>query len=429
MGRSLSLLAVSFICFISPVCFGSGDMSIEIQSGAWWKKQATNISFLEMENYREEKKNSLYLFPNARATIGNCPAGKILLQLGQDAKFASAMYITLYEENPDIPPISMDSFRSMMDSVRNALNQDMETIGKLGNDKSRYTWDTFNGSAQLIFETTKGAGGKIIPKSLKLILAKRNGMAVAVRDAERLHESGPDSTPKPPIDVEKPAAKLTREQLKAKVVEAGGSTYIVGVQKPGRGPSPQAEALNAALSVMAFYGMQNINHSELEKQLADTISANRRRNPLKDESIPDVIAKVLRSSVQAKLLFPEKLVEGKDTAPLIKKCDRDAKTHFVRNIHDVSYRTLFGFPEQILSRQRAGNAVTNDRWFKGIKEQIAQGYPILWWAYEGREVSRIIIGYNEANKEIIYMDSFSDFTSIPLEKAMSYSIWQTVITL
>lgn len=429
MGRSLSLLAVSFICAISPVCFGSGDISVEIESGAWWKKQATTISFLEMENYREEEKNRLYVFPNARATIGNCPAGEISLLLDPNTKLASAIYITLYEEHPNLPPIGMDVFRSMMDSVRNTLNRDLQTTGKLSGDKTSYTWDTFYGSAHLSFETIKGAGGKIIPKSLKLILAKRNGMAVALRDAERLGNplaaQGPEENNSGNGD--KPAGKLTKEQLKAKVVEAGGSTYIQGVPQPKRGSNPEAEALNAAVAVMTFYGMPNIDQAELEKQLADNILSNRRRNPPKEEAIPDLIAKVLRSSAQARLLFPEKLVEGKDTAPLIKKCDRDAKTHFSRNPYDVAYRTLFGFPEEILARHRAGNAATNDRWLKGIKEQITQGYPILWWAFDGREVSRIIIGYNEANKEIIYMNSSLDFASMPLEKAMCYSIWQTVI--
>lgn len=421
MGRTLSVIATFF--FSLTICQGNGDLSPEIREGNLWKKHATKISFLQMEPYQVLKNKQVYVFSSPRATLAHCSLQSITLVMDETSNQPTSLYIDVYDSDKTTTPISLESFRATLDLIKNTLDKDLGTTGKLGADKASYTWDTMNGGAHLSFATHK-SGSKVIPHTLQLILTKKSNLSVALRDREKL-TSGDFSNKK---TIVLPKAKRTRDQLKEQVTKSAGNAYIDGIPLPNIRNVHQLADVHMAVSILKYYGTPDVFPEVYTRVMTAQIEKNKTNinSPL---SAPEMLDLMLKEEFKHSLNTLENLVEGKDTLQLIKKCDREAKTPYERNAWDRSYRTLFGFEKDILIKIRASNASVVRIWLKSIMDNINAGQPILWWHYDNqRPVCDIIIGYNDTRQEIIYMTFDKDFLTMPVNEAMAYSIKQTVIT-
>lgn len=435
MGYRFFSLITLFFCLFTPSAFAEGDISFDIQEGAWWKSSAKAINFLAMEGYQEIDKDRLFYFPSANATLSHWPVGPVFLATDQGRREPSALYISIYELKDNSPDISMDIFATMRNSIVQTLNNDLQSNGRLSSDKTFYSWLAPSGAACLFFATVKNAQGKTTPKFMRLILTKKDGMEAAAKTAAHIY--GNDSLPASFSSHSDSSLKETtpekkeKTSLKDNVKTLNSITSIEGIPSFPRN-SHYIELLNASLSVLSYYGKETPNNvSKLEKEVSDSVAALvAKTGSSRNIAHMDIVSKLLRSTFQVRTQYLEKLPEGRETFALIKKCDREAKTPFTRSSYSNYYSILFNFPKEILLKCRAGNSVNNERWFKSVKDHIDQGIPIVWYAWNDQVAARrirIIYGYNNTTKELAYMDRDHKMAFISLENAICYSLWQMII--
>jgi len=194
-----------------------------------------------------------------------------------------------------------------------------------------------------------------------------------------------------------------------------GDVYIDSVPMVDQGQKGYC-AVATTERVLRYYGM-DVNQHELA-QRAYTAS----KGGTDSGSLVTALKSMANSmGVRIKLLMQ---YEVNDYTKIVEDYNKEAKrkklptvTLAVNGVIDVG-RIMDAMDKDIFLRNRQKNKSAVDRFLKGVKDQIAEGHPLLWgvtlgYIAEKPELPqakgghiRLIIGYNATSGEVFYTDSW-----------------------
>ncbi len=383
----LRRLIGTFLCLAAAWCsipLASADLATEARSGTLWTERIDKLIPTFFENSRGKKVDAttLRILQNGRLTFGSIRPSEILMSFDPKKAVIQEISTTIYNKGDD-GALTKQEFEARLKSSVDALNKAFgmdATAGKLKKNESGvagkcWEWIGEHFAARLEASST-GSGRKYVAEFIRLTVAP---------DKEGLKRGGA-----------KDAAH--RADLKENVKHGDdGSVWIDGVPMVDQGE--KGYCVPATVSrVFAYYGMDGVDQHALAalcKSSNSGTSLDDMRKALRSICAPFHIR--VKSWDWIKLQLIEK--------ELSKKISKLG--------HDVDAGSV---PEWILEVVDKRPRLMNQG-FNEIKRQIDAGIPVVWavmlgiFPEQGLPQSmgghmRLIIGYNEQKKTIIYSDSW-----------------------
>ena len=388
------------------------DLSEDIKSGDFWKKNA-----------QESLQDSPYELPDAShlrttgITFGDLRTGEVIINLNKE--LPATLQAMLYNKGDD-GTIDADSFNSMIDEARTALDTLTGVRGKLRKAASGDTavklkaweWKWENGVVRLETSST-GKKKDFEAEFIRLTMGP---------DAKTLGGGGARDT-------------ASKSDLRSSITtDEDGTVWLKNVPMVDQGQKGYCVPATLA-RVFAFYGMDKVDQHALAA-VCDSSADGGTTSQGMEQAMRDVCKK-----------FHTKFIVVDDYVSNLKSA-LDSYNKFAKRADKEPlglYDDVFGQADPaVLRKARAGKNAQVSKWMKDIKKNIDSGSPVIWMVMLGiyqEKVglpqsrgghARLIIGYNLKKKTIIYTDSWGAMHArkeIAAEDALSMTTGRYVIKL
>ena len=315
-------------------------------------------------------------------TLGGVKTGDVLFNWDEGKQHVLSVSSTIYNKGDD-GEIEKEEFEARLKETVEGLNTALGVEGvprklsrKEAGVKGRaWEWETEN-CAALLEAAASGAGKKYVAEFIRISLAPKKE------------------------DLEKGTSKDTakKSELKGHVkTEENGDVWIVGVPMVDQGE--KGYCVPATVSrVFAYYGMDGVD----QHSLAALCKSSERGTTMDDmQKALKGICGSFHMTVRSWEWINTKAISKKLVKKLMKSDDGGQN---------------FDPSEEILSIVKS-RPNTMNKGFAEIKKQIDSGIPVVWavllgiYPEQGLPQSfgghmRLIIGYNEEKKTIIYSDTW-----------------------
>lgn len=353
------------------------------------------------------------------------PVGETILR-SRDGKLHS-FDISVYNRG-DNGPLTSDAFKKLSEQwlamvvEQTGLEAEKMNRTQKGSVVSadRWVWKCPGAYLVLTSSTSKPKRGEAVPEFLKLSL-------VSVKFGEEIYEQQ--------SGLVKTMARR-RDLVNNRKEKPNGDIVVHGVPMVDQGRKGYC-AVASAERVFRYYGLPVDQHAMA--QIAES-SARGGTNPdIMIEALKKVAGRTkTRLSVLYEIEDRKAAQELKAYNRLIKKNKKGKSFPQDRRLHYQSFLSVCHAPT--LREVRAkGN--TYDRFLKQIRENIDAGIPLIWALQVGvfpeRGIPqsggghmRLIIGYNEKTKELIYTDSWGPGHEYKrMSAADAYTVSMHLLTL
>lgn len=388
--RSLSIVrrvlvsaALSF--FACGAVAPAVDLARAAADGSLWKQTR-----LELANgllgsclfKKEDETTERFRADSGDITFGDVKVREALIHWDEDKQHILSVSSTVYNKGDD-GGMEREAFEGLLKSTVNGLNSVLGTEGtprKLNRKETgvkgrAWEWQTEH-CAALMEAATSGAGKKYVAEFIRLTIAS---------EKENLEKGGA-----------KDAAK--RAELKGNVkTESNGDVWITHIPMVDQGE--KGYCVPATVSrVFAYYGMDGVD----QHALAALCKSSDRGTTLGDmQKALKGICGSFHMTVRSWEWINTKQLEKKLTKKVMKAEDEGEHVDISREILDI-----------VQSKPNMMN-----KSFTEIKKQINAGIPVVWavilglYPEQGLPQSmgghmRLIIGYNDEKKTIIYSDTW-----------------------
>lgn len=388
------------------------DLSDGIKSGEFWKKNAQE----SLQGSPLQRPDETHLRTTG-ISFGNLRAGEVIVNLNKEQP--ASLQAMIYNKGDD-GAIEADSFNSMIDDARTALDELTGVRGKLRKAGSGETavklkaweWKWEQGVIRLESSST-GKKKDFEAEFIRLSMGP---------DAKALGGGGARDT-------------ASKSDLRSSITtEDDGTVWLKGVPMVDQGQKGYCVPATLA-RVFAFYGMDKVDQHALAA-VCDSSADGGTTSQGMEQAMRDVCKK-----------FRTKFIVVDDYVTNIKSA-LDSYNKFAKRADKEPlglYDDVFGLADpKVLRQARAGKNAQVSRWMKDIKKNIDSGTPVIWMVMLGiyqEEIglpqsrgghARLIIGYNLKKKTIIYTDSWGAMharKSIKAEDAIGMTTGRYVIKL
>ena len=406
------------------VCLAATDLAEPVKSGELWKldKQELQAKYMRGVRYSPVDENTLRIDAANTLTIGKIAPAEMVFKL--DGDHLASIQVIIYNKGDD-GAIPQEAFENKVKESVAAVEEVVGAPGKAGKGSEKETgiktrawdWEWETGAIHLDSGSTGGSSKN-----------KKKPGTPFTAEFIRLN-LGPDAAA---IETGGARDAVAHSELKKNVRhEENGDVWIDNVPMVDQGQ--KGYCVPASMSrVFAYYGMDGVDQHALAAVCGSSGDQGTRTDNM-EESMQQICKK-----------FPIRIVnlENKKLRDyttfildLIAKYNKTAKTMGADPIPVDGTVTPFdhGDPE-VLLKARAGKAADVSKWIGDISKQINSGIPVLWCVTlgiykesvplpQGRGGHmRLIIGYNKAEKTIIYTDSWGaghEKKTMPADEAMS----------
>ena len=310
--------------------------------------------------------------------IGQLPTGETLITLRNEKP--SSMQIMLYNKG-DNKAIDGNQFKTFekkvidIISIMTGVNSSYQGGGKHGGIiKSRiWEWKWNNGCIRMESSTT-GSGRDFQGEFIRLHIAPdAKAFATGTR----------------------PKLNARKNHLEHLTTDDDGTVWIKDIPMIDQGS--KGYCVPATISrVLNLYGIKVDQH--IMAQICDT-GAKEGTDGLSMINAMKLVSK--KYHIDFKILEDyESIVK-----PLIKPYNRIARREDKPLVSYQTYNVFSEMDPDILLQIRADKTSKVDKWLKRVKKHIDNGTPIIW---NIPDHVRLIIGYNMADRTIIYSDSWGE---------------------
>lgn len=387
------VLVCVFSFFASGCLWAAGDLVDPLRSGEIWKTPRRELSnkYLVGERYAPIDETSFRLASKGHVTIGELKPNEIVMTWKED--FLDSLLIMIYNKGDD-GALDKESYEKQLASTVETLDTVVGQKGKPRKiskkesavDVKAWEWVWPGGAMRLEASST----GK-----------RRNFTAEFIRLA-----IGPDEAA-----LERGGANdaANRSDLKVHVKKEEGAVWIEGIPMVDQGQKGYCLPATAS-RVFAYYGMDGVDQHALAALCGSSgeegTSSSAMLNALKKIGSKFHVRIVELDNIESAFAWMndyDKVAKKLKKAPL--RCSGYIDAWDAANA-------------DVLRVVRAGKPAQVEKWMKPIRKSIALGMPVLWSVTLGvfpEEVGlpqsrgghmRLIIGYNDEKKTILYSDSW-----------------------
>lgn len=406
------------------VCMAATDLAEPVKSGELWKldKQELNQKYMGGVRYSPVDDNTVRVQARGALTIGKIAPAEMVFKWNGD--HLGSIQIIIYNKGDD-GALDQNAFESRVQNSVDAVEQVVGLPGKPAKVSEKETgiktrawdWEWEGGAIHLDSGSTGGA-------------SKNKKKPGAPFTAEFIRMNlGPDAAA---IETGGARDAVAHSEIRKNVHhEENGDVWIDNVPMVDQGD--KGYCVPASISrVFAYYGMDGVDQHALAAICGSSGDQGTRTDNM-EESMKQICKK-----------FPIRIVnleskKNKDYTTfimdLIAKYNKAAKTMGKEAISEQQGSNFFDLADpDVLLKARAGRGADVSKWMGDISKQINTGIPVLWCVTlgiykesvqlpQGRGGHmRLIIGYNKAEKTIIYTDSWGaghEKKSMPAAEAMS----------
>ncbi len=388
-------LLFCLLALAAPGCLtAAGDLAEPLKSGELWKTPRRELSnkYLVGERYAPIDETSFRLIGQGHVTIGSLKPREIVMTWKEDR--LDSLLVMVYNKGDD-GSIDKDGYDRRVEAALAALDALTGQKGKMKKvskkesavDVKAWEWVWPGGAMRL----EASASGK-----------KRNFTAEFIRltigpDEEALERGGANDA-------------ANRSDLKTHVrKEEAGPVWIDGVPMVDQGQ--KGYCLPAAVSrVFAYYGMDGVDQHALA-----ALCGSSGEGGTSSGAMLDALKKIGGK-------FHVRIVELDNIESAFAwmgEYDKFAKKLKKKPLRNSGFMDAWDVADgDVLRAIRAGKPAQVEKWMKPIRKSIALGMPVLWSVTLGvfpEEVGlpqsrgghmRLIIGYDDAKKTIIFTDSW-----------------------
>lgn len=385
------------VLLLSSVVASASDILSFAANGSLWDKPTGEVSkqlFSSKGRYTRVDNVHIRVLKGAGLTVGNVKLGDVTMELTEDGKHFVALNTTIFNKGDD-GDIEKEIFEARLKQSVQSINNVMGVEGKTRQQSRKETglktraWEWENEHCAVLLEAAStGKGKKYTAEFIRMSVAPTKG------------------------DLEKGGANdsARRSDLKGNVVhEENGDVWIKGVPMVDQGE--KGYCVPAAVSrVFAYCGMDGVD----QHALAALCKSSDQGTSIED------MEKALKS-ICGPFHMTIKSWDWVGIKSFIKKARKMVKkTGTLPDDREIA---------QMILEDVGKHPGTMNKGLNGIKQQVNAGIPVVWavvlgiFPEQGLPQSfgghmRLIIGYNEQEKRIIYTDTWGMRHA---KKAMSMS--------
>lgn len=418
------VLTLGLAATSAMVCLAATDLADSIKSGELWKMDKSELGAKYMQGVRYSPVDDKTQRIDARntLTIGKIAPAEMLFKW--DGEHLASIQIIIYNKGDD-GALEQTAFENKVKNSVAAVEEVVGAPGKAAKVSEKETgiktrawdWEWETGAIHLDSGSTGGSSKN-----------KKKPGAPFTAEFIRLN-LGPDAAA---IETGGARDAVAHSELKKNLRhEENGDVWLDNVPMVDQGD--KGYCVPASISrVFAYYGMDGVDQHALAA-ICGSSGAQGTRTDNMEESMQQICKK-----------FPIRIVnlENKKLRDyttfimdLIGRYNKTAKSMGKDGISEQQGSQFFDVADpDVLLKTRAGKSSDVNKWMGDISKQINSGIPVLWCVTLGiykESVSlpqgrgghmRLIIGYNKAEKTIIYTDSWGsghERKSMPAAEAMS----------
>lgn len=405
-------------------CLAATDLAEPIRSGELWKmdKEELRAKFMRGVRYSPVDDNTLRVNAANTLTIGKIAPAEMVFKM--DGDHLSSIQVIIYNKGDD-GALEQAAFENKVKDSVAAVEEVVGAPGKAAKVSEKETgiktrawdWEWETGAIHLDSGSTGGSSKN-----------KKKPGTPFTAEFIRLN-LGPDAAA---IETGGARDAVAHSELKKNLRhEENGDVWLDNVPMVDQGD--KGYCVPASISrVFAYYGMDGVDQHALAAICGSSGSQGTRTDNM-EESMQQICKK-----------FPIRIVnlENKKLRDyttfildLIAKYNKTAKSMGKDGISEQQGSQFFDVADpDVLLKARAGKSSDVSKWMGDISKHINSGIPVLWCVTLGiykESVSlpqgrgghmRLIIGYNKAEKTIIYTDSWGsghERKSMPAAEAMA----------
>ena len=406
MNRLTKRAAAVFMAFQAFDVLLAGDPVSWAVDGSLWEKSSAEVerSIFSKTFHRWVDEQSLRYKKSEYVKMGDVQLGDVVMKVTEDKKHFTSFHTTIYNKGDD-GDMDKEQFESLLSESLTQLKDKLGSEGVARQQSRKETglktraWEWQNDHCAVLLESaTTGKGKKYVSEFIRLSIAPTK---------EALEKGGAKDVAR-------------RSDLKENVVtEENGDVWIKGVPMVDQGE--KGYCVPAAVSrVFAYYGMDGVD----QHALAALCKSSDQGTTLND------MDKALRD-ICGPFHMTVKSWDWVNMKSFLKKARKMVrKTGVMLDDHEIAGLIL----EDV--EKHPGNM---NKGLGDIKQQIDVGIPVVWavvlgiFPEQGLPQSvgghmRLIIGYNEQKRTIIYTDSWGirhTKKALPMKQAcaMTHRLW------
>lgn len=403
---------------------GADSLSEGVKTGDFWKKGGQELLAQYFNGQRAnwvDQSKTTFRIGKPSLTLGGVKLGELLLKMSQEGK-PESMTVMVYNKG-DNGSLDKKEFEEKLEKVSEVLTGLTGVKGKpshVARDEAAvklkavgWVWP---GGAIMLESSSSRDGREFEAEFIRLRLAPSAQSLTRGGDSER----------------------VTKASLAAHVEKQGKRVEIKGMPMVDQGQKGYCVVASAA-RVFAYYGMDFVDQHELASIANSSADGG--------TSTADM-AKALKKiggRFQIRVKDIDSMDDLKSYQKLTKDYNRLARKLKKEMLPDVTYDlTKFWdtIDAEVLREARAGSQNQIDKWMKPIREYISAGIPVLWCLHLGIVPEplainqsrgghmRMIIGYDDEKKTIIFSDSWGAMHSskeMPIVDAMAATTSRMVL--
>lgn len=417
-----SALSVFAAFCLLPCAWGGGDMSADLKSGTFWSQSQADLfgKFFNGErgNWVDKEKTRLRI-ARPGVKLAGMKLGEMLVNWKDG--IPQSMTVMVYNKG-DNGAIDKEEFEKRVEHVREALTSltgvqpaeyrasRREAVVKVNG----WSWIWDKGAVAV--ETSSSRDGREFEAEFIRLKAGPTEASIARADA---------------------SSRARKADIKQHVKKEGKRVVIQDIPMVDQGQKGYCVVATAA-RIFAYYGMDYVDQHELAS-LANS-SAEKGTSPAEmAENLKKIGA---RFQIRVRVL--DSLTDYRDFRNLVKAYNRAASRLKKEKMDDECAWPFFwaNADGEVLRQARAGSPSQMDKWLNAIRPYITAGIPVLWsvqlgllpeplrLTQTGGGHLRLIIGFDEEKKTIIFSDSWGAEHSekeMPLADAIAITTGRQVM--
>lgn len=404
---------LTVVAFLAP-CVSSAALLNDLAAPAIWQKNVQEVfrSFPENVYFSRVDATAIRLPRQSGFKAGDFEHGDVVLRWNEEQTLDSVQII-IYNKGDD-GDLPQERFLAKIKELEQSLNAILTVDGKARKMDKRDTgvkgktkvWTTEDGATWLLESSSTGRGKHFNSEFIRLTIGanvEKGGAADAAR----------------------------RAALKSNVSqEPDGRVWIKNIPMIDQGEKGYCVPATVA-RVFAYYGMDGVDQHAMAALCKSRSGGGGTTMPQMRAALQD-LGKAFH--------FRVKTMEDCSVENMVAIYNKEAKKQKATQITPANaYRVALD--ADIMRTARVRNGTKMKKWMAEVKKSIDEGIPILWSVILGifNEQGlpqnagghmRLIIGYNENDKTIIYSDSWGArhaCKEMPLEDAFSMTVERNIM--
>lgn len=412
MSSGLFVYTVLATFIVPGIC--SAALLDDLATPTYWEKKIKDVlaAFPEKAYFSRVDATAIRLPRQAGFKAGDFEHGDVVLRWNEDSTLESVQII-VYNKGDD-GNLSQDDFQAKLKELEESLNTLLPVVGKARRMDKRDTgvkgktkvWATEDCGSWLVESSSTGRGKGFNSEFIRLTIGR---------------------------DIEKGGAAdaSRRALLKSNVAhEADGRVWIKNIPMVDQGEKGYCVPATVA-RVFAYYGMDGVDQHAMAALCQSRSGGGGTTMPQMRAALQDL---------GRAFHFRVKTMEDCSIDNMMALYNKEAKKQKSPQISPKSAYD-FTFEADIMRAARVRNGSKMKKWMAEVKKSIDEGVPVLWSVMLGifeeqglpQNVGghmRLIIGYNEESKTILYSDSWGArhaCKEMPLEDAYSMTVERNVL--